>query len=65
VYKRVCERLKIKGHEVFVLGDININFLKYNDDNYTSDYLDMLLDLSFMPLITKATQDNKLYLHPN
>ena len=56
VLKAQLERLKNKGHEVFVLGDININFLKCNDDNYTSDYLDMLLDLSFMPLITKATR---------
>ena len=30
--------------------------MKCNDDNYTSDYLDTLLDLSFMPLITKATR---------
>ena len=50
--KAQLERLNIKGHE----GDININFLKYNDNSYTSDYLDMLLDLSFMPLITKATR---------
>ena len=30
-----------------------ITSLKYNDDNYTSNCLDMLLDLGFMPLITK------------
>ena len=54
--KAQLKRLNNKWHEVFVLGDININFLKYNDDNYTSDYLDMLLDLGFMPLITKATR---------
>ena len=54
--KPQLERLNNKEHEVFVLGAININFLKYNDDSYTSDYLDMLLDLSFMPLITKATR---------
>ena len=44
-----------KGKEVFILGDINIDFLKYNDNNQTSEYLDMLLDQEFMPLITKAT----------
>ena len=48
------ERLNNKGYESIVLGDININFLNYNNDNHTSDFLDMLLDLGFMPLITKA-----------
>lgn len=46
--------LNKKSKEVFVLGDININFLNYNRDNKISDYLDMLLDLGYMPLITKA-----------
>ena len=48
--------LNNKSKEVFVLGDININLLNYNRDNQTSDYLDMLLDLGYMPLITKATR---------
>ena len=31
-----------------MLGDININFLKYNEYNQTSEYLDMLLDLGWL-----------------
>ena len=54
--KSQLERLNNKGYEIIVLGDININFLNYNNDNHTSDFLDMLLDLGFMPLITKATR---------
>lgn len=54
--KNKLENLNDKGHEVIVVGDMNINFLKYNDDNKTSEYLDMLLNLGFMPLITKATR---------
>ena len=54
--KSQLERLNNKGYEIVVLGDININFLNYNNDNHTSDFLDMLLDLGFMPLITKATR---------
>ena len=53
--KEQLSNLNNKGKEVFVLGDININLLNYNRDNQTSDYLDMLLDLGYMPLITKAT----------
>ena len=52
--KEQLSNLNNKSKEVFVLGDININFLNYNRDNKTSDYLDMLLDLGYMPLITKA-----------
>jgi hypothetical protein len=39
-----------------IAGDINIDFLKYHTDNKTSDYLDMLLNLVFLPIITKATR---------
>jgi hypothetical protein len=49
-------KLNNKGREVFILGDINIDFFKYNSDNQTSEYLDMLLDQGLMPLITKATR---------
>ena len=48
--------LNNKGKEVFLLGDLNINLLNYNTDNLTSDYLDTLFELGFMPLITKPTQ---------
>ena len=54
--KEQLSNLNNKCKEVFVLGDININFLNYNRDNQTSDYLDMLFGLGYMPLITKATR---------
>ena len=54
--KEQLSNLNNKDKEVFVLGDININLFNYNRDNQTSDYLDMLLDLGYMPLISKATR---------
>lgn len=58
-----CETLKEQlndlnnsGKEIFILGDININLFNYNTDNKTSDFLDMLLGSSYMPMITKATR---------
>ena len=33
-----------------------MDFLKYNKDAQTSAYLDVLFDLGFMPVITKATR---------
>ena len=52
--KAQLSNLNNQSKEVFVLVDININFLNYNRDNKISDYLDMLLD--YMPLITKPTR---------
>ena len=48
--------LNNKGHAVVLIGDININFLQYNANNFTSEYLDMILEMGFMPLITKPTR---------
>ena len=54
--KEQLSNLNSKGKEVFVLSDININLLNYNSDDQTSDYVDMLLDLDYMPLITTANR---------
>ena len=56
ILKKQLEQLNTKGHEVLVLGDLNENLLKYNEDKQTSEYLDMLLSLGFMPIITKPTR---------
>ena len=56
ILKDQLEKLNTKGHEVLVLGDFNENLLKYNEDKQTSEYLDMLLSLGFMPIITKPTR---------
>ena len=60
---RCCQNVKQqlsipnnKGKEVFLLGDFNINLLNYITDILTSDYLDTLFELGFMPLITKPTR---------
>ena len=56
ILKDQLEKLNTKGHEVLVLGDIKENLLKCDEDKETSDYLDMLLSLGFMPIITKPTR---------
>ena len=61
IFKSLNESLKLtmlnnKGNEVILIGDININFLQYNKNDFTSDYLNMILEMGFMPLITKPTR---------
>ena len=52
----IMKSLNEKGHQVFIMGDINIDFLKYNIHNPTEEYLDMICTNTFLPLITKPTR---------
>ena len=50
------EYLNRQGYDVYIAGNINQDFFQYSTDKLTSDYLDMLLNLGYMPIITKATR---------
>ena len=54
--KSKLEMLNNEGCEVYITGDINIDFFRYNTDNQISEYLDMLLSLGYLPIITKPTR---------
>ena len=54
--KSKLEILNNESCEVYITGDINIDFFRYNTDNQTSEYLDMLLNLGYLPIITKPTR---------
>ena len=51
-----------KRKQVFILGDININFLQYCNTDNAADYPDMQFDLGFMPMITKTIRDKHAVL---
>ena len=55
------ESLSKNGREVLILGDININFLKYKEDNQTSEYLD-IGSWSYANNY-KTDQNNRSHLH--
>ena len=52
--KSKLEILNNESCEVYITGDINIDFFRYNTDNQTSEYLDMLLNLGYLPIITTS-----------
>ena len=54
--KSKLETLNNEGCEVYITGDINIDFFQYNTNNQTSEYLDMLLSLGYLPIITRPTR---------
>ena len=45
----ILTKLNDAKHEVYIMGDINIDFLKYTSHNPTEDYLDMLFTNNFVP----------------
>ncbi|CAH3037396.1 unnamed protein product [Porites lobata] len=56
ILKQKLEYLNFKGYEIYIIGDININFFNYNNDEQTSEFLHMLLDLGHLQIITKANR---------
>ena len=42
--------------DCFIMGDFNINLLKYDTDNLCHDFLEIFLSNSFFPLISKPTR---------
>ena len=54
--KNIIKSLSKRKQHVYIIGDVNINFLKYNEHANTEDYLNMLYSNNFLPLITKPTR---------
>ena len=49
--------IKLKNrYQLYILGDMNIDFLKYNHHTQTEEYLDMLHSNNISPIITKPTR---------
>ena len=46
----------IHGRLRYILGDMNVDFLKYNYHTQTEEYLDMLHSNNISPIITKPTR---------
>ena len=47
---------EISQYEIYILGDFNIDFLKYSEYLLTEEYLNMLYSNNLLPLITKPTR---------
>ena len=49
--------IKLKNrYQLYILGDMNIDFLKYNHHTQTEECLDMLHSNNISPIITKPTR---------
>ena len=52
----IIKTLNPKRHEIYIFGDINIDFLEYHHHSQTEEFLDMLFANSILPIITKPTR---------
>jgi exonuclease III len=53
--EELLRKLNQGKYDIYLLGDFNINFLKY-DSKPTEKYLDMLYSNNIIPVITKPTR---------
>lgn len=53
---KILDTLSSQNKDVILLGDTNINLLKYKENKVASDYLDMLISCSYIPMITLPTR---------
>ena len=54
--QEILLKLNEQKYQSYIMGDFNIDFLKYNTHAQTEEYLDMLFLNNFQPLITKPTR---------
>ena len=53
---KVLENNSKEQKSIFLLGDVNVNFLNYNEHNRTNEFVDSLASNSVIPLILQPTR---------
>ena len=51
----IIKTINPNRHEIYIFGDMNINFLKFNEHAQTEEFLDMVYTNNILPIITKPT----------
>ena len=52
----LLENLSRLNRTVYIMGDFNINLINANNNNITSEFVDLMFSYSFSPLINKPTR---------
>ena len=55
-YQKTLNQLKQSKESFILLGDYNLDWLKYNEDSDVSEFADMNFEQRCVPLITKPTR---------
>ena len=52
----IIETINSNRHEIYIFGDMNINFLKFNEHTQTEEFFDVLYANNILPITTKPTR---------
>ena len=52
----IMETINSEDKHAVIMGDINIDLMKYGHHSKTNDYLELLFSYGFLPFITKPTR---------
>ena len=52
----IIETINSNRHEIYIFGDMNINFLKFNEHTQTEEFFDVLYASNILPITTKPTR---------
>jgi len=52
----VMEQINNEGKSAIIMGDMNIDLLKYSYHQVTNDYIDGVFSQGFIPRITRPTR---------
>jgi hypothetical protein len=56
LFSTQAAHLSMYDNPVYILGDLNLDLLKYNESNIVKNYVDMLFSFGFLQLILKPTR---------
>jgi hypothetical protein len=56
LFSTQAAHLSTYDNPVYILGDLNLDLLKYNESNIVKNYVDMLFSFGFLQLILKPTR---------
>ena len=54
-FDKFLNKLNPGKYDMYIMGDMNIDLLKYHSNQQTERYLDMIYSLDLLPVITKPT----------
>lgn len=55
IMQETTDKISSENKLCYLMGDLNIDLLKYNEHNQTKEYLDSMISSGFLPHITKPT----------
>ena len=53
---KLLENISKEQKSIFLLGDLNVNLLNYNEHSHANEIFDSLASNSFIPLILQTTR---------